>query len=133
MPALRRALALSAIAVNTLAAVATSHLMLSHSSGDPSGYVLWALAPSVAMLLISVAASLRLMDAAAALVGSLAVSGFGAYLIYDALCIHPDPQSGLVAIVLPAVQLWGAGLTVAVILALRFGQWLLWPEPPNNA
>lgn len=84
--------------------------------------------PYLALMLIGMVASRRTLSAGIALLGTAATSALGVYSLVDAFYIHSDPQSGLVAVVLPILQWICCGLTVGAILMVLFVKWVVWPR-----
>lgn len=124
-----RAVSLSVIVLSAVFTVVIG-LYMAHPGGDVyayrtgrsymtlAGFLLFAVAPHVALLLLRRA----FRDGKALflfLVGACAIAVFGVYAYFDVAFIHPDAQGGLVFVFMPIYQWLAIVVLVPVCLVTK--------------
>lgn len=83
--------------------------------------------PYLAILLIGIVANRETVSTGVALLGTIGMAVLGMSVLVNRLYLYPDPQGGLVFMLLPWF-LWACcGLTVGIMLLMLFVKWLVWP------
>jgi hypothetical protein len=92
----------------------------------------WCASPYVGFIGLALAFSARPLSLGIILAGILASAGFATYLVYIALYLYPDPQSGVVILVIPFYQWLGVAIAAAAAAVLGW----LWrtasPDAPGD-
>lgn len=109
--------------VLALGAVATAAILLDAGDGDFNlfvlGFLAWCLLP-LAILGIAGRASDALSVRVLLLAAAVVVAGGGVYLYVEAMILYLDPQSALVFVIAPALQLIATAAAMAVVGLLRW-------------
>lgn len=101
--------------ISALGAIVTCGLIVFTAQGAESGswpfligVLLWALLPYVALYAIATRASKIGTWAWSLAAATVGISAFAIYFYWSGFFLHPDPQSGLLFLILPGYQLAGA-------------------------
>jgi len=114
---------LGVIATTTLAVIAAQPWGANYAYQDVSGYLLlvvsvaWATSPSVYLLLLAGRQSSHRMSNFIRTAVMVLICLGGVAVVFDAVFVHPDAQSGLVFLFLPFYQ-WAIIGLLELVLAL---------------